>query len=242
MPQNVYDNDEFFQEYAKLRRSQEGLAGAQEWPAMRALLPELKGKRVLDLGCGYGWFSRWAKENGAAEVMGVDVSEKMLAKARTMTADPAIDYVRSDIEMFELPTGSFDLVYSSLTLHYLEDFAPLVEAVHRWLAAGGRFVFSMEHPVFTAPVDARWSTNEAGEKAWPVDHYFDEGPRSTDWLANGVIKQHRTLTTTLNTLIRAGFTLTHVEEWAPTEEQIAVSPDQAENRIRPFFLLVAARR
>src|SRR5262245_12208355 len=116
MPQNIYDDQNFFSEYANLRRSREGLAGAQEWPSMRALLPDLKGKRVLDLGCGYGWFSRWAKEQGAAGVMGVDASEKMLAKARDMTADPSIDYVKADIEMFELPTGSFDLVYSSLTL------------------------------------------------------------------------------------------------------------------------------
>ena len=94
----------------------------------------------------------------------------------------------------------------------------------------------------TAPANARWSTNEAGEKTWPVDHYFDEGPRSTDWLAKGVIKQHRTLTTTLNALIRAGFTLTHVEEWAPTDEQVAAWPDLEENRMRPSFLLVAATR
>jgi ubiquinone/menaquinone biosynthesis C-methylase UbiE len=242
MPQNIYDDDAFFAEYGKLRRSLEGLEGAQEWPAMRALLPDLTGKRVLDLGCGYGWFCRFARENGAAQVMGVDVSEKMLARARETTADPAIEYVRSDIEMLELPTGSFDLVYSSLALHYVEDFSALVEVVYRWVATGGNFVFSVEHPVFTASGNARWSVDEAGEKSWLVARYFDEGPRATDWLAKGVIKQHRTLTTTLNALIRAGFTLTHVEEWAPSDEQISSWPDLAENRIRPSFLLVAAQR
>src|SRR4051812_38368634 len=179
MPQNIYDNDAFFAEYAKLRRSREGLDGAPEWPALRSMLPDLKGKRVLDLGCGYGWFCRFAREAGAAEVMGVDVSERMLAKAREMTADPAIDYVKSGIEMFELPTGSFDLVYSSLALHYVEDFAGVAEAVHRWLAPGGRFVFSVEHPILTASSAANWSSNAAGDRAWPVDHYFEEGPRTT---------------------------------------------------------------
>ena len=82
MPQNIYDNDAFFAGYATLRRSREGLNGAPEWPALRAMLPDVKGKRVLDLGCGYGWFCRFAQEQGAAEVMGVDVSEKMLARAR----------------------------------------------------------------------------------------------------------------------------------------------------------------
>lgn len=242
MTQNVYDDEKFFENYGQLRRSVEGLEGAQEWASMRALLPDLRGKRVLDLGCGYGWFCRWARENGAANVLGVDVSEKMLARARETTNDTAIEYVRGDIEMFELPIGSFDLVYSSLAFHYVEDFDTLVEAVHRWLAAGGSFVFSVEHPIMTAPSDAKWLSNAAGEKSWPVDHYFDEGFRSTDWLAKGVVKQHRTVATYLNTLLRCGFALAQVEEWRPSEEQVASWPSLADDRQRPSFLLVAARR
>ncbi len=85
MAQNIYDNDEFFAGYARLPRSVAGLDGAPEWPALRALLPDLRGCRVLDLGCGYGWFCRWAREAGAAAVLGIDVSEKMLARARADT-------------------------------------------------------------------------------------------------------------------------------------------------------------
>ncbi len=242
MPQIIYDDEAFFAEYAKLRRSREGLDGAPEWPALRAMLPELAGKRVLDLGCGNGWFCRYAREAGAAEVMGVDVSEKMLEKAREMTADAAIDYVRSDMEMFELPTASLDLVYSSLAFHYIEDFGGLAEAVHRWLAPGGSLVFSVEHPIMTASPETRWMADEAGGKAWPLRGYSEEGPRSTNWLAEGVIKQHRTLATTLNTLIGAGFALTHLEEWTPTAAKVAASPVLAEERERPAFLLVAAGR
>src|SRR5215510_10880090 len=55
MTQNIYDNPEFFEGYGKLPRSIEGLAGAAEWPALRALLPVPGGLRILDLGCGYGW-------------------------------------------------------------------------------------------------------------------------------------------------------------------------------------------
>jgi SAM-dependent methyltransferase len=62
-----------------------GLAGAAEWPALRAILPDVNGLRVIDLGCRYGWFCRWARQNGAATVLGLDVSERMLAQARTMT-------------------------------------------------------------------------------------------------------------------------------------------------------------
>src|ERR1044072_3061458 len=78
MTENIYDNDEFFAGYLRLPRSVAGLDGAPEWPALRAMLPDLHGGNVLDLGCGFGWFCRWAREQGAAYVVGIDVSEKML--------------------------------------------------------------------------------------------------------------------------------------------------------------------
>jgi 2-polyprenyl-3-methyl-5-hydroxy-6-metoxy-1,4-benzoquinol methylase len=81
MAQNIYDNDEFFAGYSRLARSIEGLDGAPEWPALRAMLPDLRRLRVLDLGCGFGWFCRWARQNGAANVVGIDLSEKMLERA-----------------------------------------------------------------------------------------------------------------------------------------------------------------
>jgi ubiquinone/menaquinone biosynthesis C-methylase UbiE len=242
MTQNIYDDDAFFEGYSRLPRSVEGLDGAPEWPALRAMLPDLHGRKVLDLGCGFGWFCRWARGQGAAQILGIDVSEKMLARARTATQDSAITYARADMEQLELTPGSFDLVYSSLALHYVEHLDRLMAEVHRSLAPGGSLVISVEHPIFTAPVEPGWSTDPAGHRRWPVDSYLSEGPRSTDWLAKGVIKQHRTLASYLNMLLRRGFTLCHVEEWGPTEEQIAVHPEWADERQRPPFVLIGARR
>src|SRR4051794_31999004 len=109
MAQNIYDDPEFFEGYSRLRRSVEGLDGAPEWPALRALLPEMRGLAVVDLGCGFGWFCRWAREAGAARVAGIDVSERMLARARAGTQAPAISYVRADMEHLELSPESFDV-------------------------------------------------------------------------------------------------------------------------------------
>ena len=242
MTQNIYDNEEFFAGYSRLRRSVEGLDGMPEWPALRALLPDLRRRKVLDLGCGFGWFCRWAREQGASNVVGVDVSEKMLARAGAASADPAITYTRADMEQLELPPKTFDVVYSALALHYVENLSALLSQSYRSLAPGGILVFSVEHPIFTAPSQPRWSLDAAGRKTWPVDRYLDEGPRSTDWLAKGVIKQHRTLGTYINMLIGIGFAISHVEEWGPTEEQIAAEPNWADERQRPPFLLVAATR
>ena len=242
MTQNIYDNEEFFAGYSRLRRSIEGLDGAPEWPALRALLPNLSGLKVLDPGCGFGWFCRWARQQGAARVLGIDVSEKMLERARATTVDVAITYTMADMEHLELQPNSFDVVYSSLALHYVENLSGLMSQIYCSLVPGGALVFSVEHPIFTAPSRPNWSLNAVGGKIWPVDSYLDEGPRSTDWLAKGVIKQHRTLATYINLLIQIGFVIGHVEEWGPTEEQIAAQPNWADERHRPPFLLMAATR
>jgi SAM-dependent methyltransferase len=242
MAQNIYDDLEFFEGYSRLGRSVEGLAGAAEWPALRALLPDLRGLGVVDLGCGFGWFCRWAREQGAAQVLGLDVSERMLARARAMTSDPMIAYVRADLERLDLREASFDIAYSSLALHYIEDLAGLLAKVHRALVPGAHLIFSVEHPIYTSPTSPGWSTDADGRKTWPVDGYQVEGPRKTDWLAKGVVKQHRTIGTYLNLLIRHGFEISHVEEWSPTDDQIAARPELAEERQRPMILLVATHR
>ena len=242
LPQNIYDNPEFFEGYSRLARSVEGLEGASEWPVLRSLLPDMHGSRVLDLGCGYGWFCRWARQQGAATVLGIDVSEKMLQRARETTADPAISYQRADAEQLDLQAASFDLVYSSLALHYIEDLAALMGKFHAALVPGGDLVFSVEHPIFMAPSQQVFSNAPDGHRIWPLDNYLIEGPRTRDWLAKGVTKQHRTVATYLTLLLRAGFTLTNIVEWGPTEEQITARPDWADERHRPYFMLVAARR
>ena len=242
MTQNIYDDETFFAGYSQLPRSLTGLDGAPEWPALRALLPDMGGLNVLDIGCGFGWFCRWARQHGAARVLGVDLSEKMLARATAAGGDPAITYARADLEHLDLPAAAFDLAYSSLALHYIENLSRLMAQVHASLLPGGRLVFSVEHPLLTAPAHPDWLVDAAGRKTWPIDSYLDEGPRSTDWLAKGVIKQHRTLATYLNLLLGLGFTLAHIEEWGPTREQIAAQPKLCDERRRPPFLLVAARR
>lgn len=245
MAQNIYDDPEFFQAYCGLPRSARGLDAAPEWPALRALVGEaagVAGRRVVDLGCGFGWFCRWATGAGAAEVLGVDLSQRMLAAAEAATTDPTVRYERQDLDALRLPLGAFDLAYSSLTLHYLTDLDHLVRTVHDALVPGGAFVCSVEHPIYTAPSSPGFVAGAGGHATWPLDRYLDEGPRVTDWLAPGVVKQHRTITTYVRALRRAGFELSDLDEWGPTVEQIAATPEWTVERDRPPFLLIAARR
>ncbi|KVE81771.1 SAM-dependent methyltransferase [Burkholderia cepacia] len=242
MTQNIYDDPAFFEGYSRLNRSIHGLDGAPEWPALRALLPDLHGRRVLDLGCGYGWFSRWAAGQGAASVLGIDVSKRMLERAASSASHPAITYRRADLETLALPDAAFDLAYSSLAFHYIADLDTLFRTLHRALVPGARLVFSIEHPVYTAPRRPGFVVDAQGNRSWPLDGYQREGERVTDWLAPGVVKQHRTLGTLVNLLIGSGFTLTHLDEWGPTQEQVDALPALDEERDRPMMALVAAQR
>ncbi|AKP92650.1 class I SAM-dependent methyltransferase [Achromobacter ruhlandii] len=242
MTQNIYDTPEFFEGYSRLARSVHGLDGAPEWPALRALVADVRGRDVVDLGCGFGWFCRWADEQGAASILGLDVSANMLARARATTISATIRYEHSDLERLQLPAQSVDLAYSSLTLHYLERLPALVATVHRALRPGGRFVFSCEHPIYTAPARPGFIEDSEGQRIWPLNQYALRGERRTDWLAEGVIKQHRTVADYVNLLIGAGFTLTHLDEWAPDAAQLAAQPALAQERDRPMMLLVAANR
>ena len=94
---------------------------------MRKLLPDFKDKRVLDLGCGYGWHCIYAMEHGASSVVGVDISHKMLEVAKEKTHFPQVEYKCCAIEDVEFPEESFDVILSSLAFHYVADYEILVK-------------------------------------------------------------------------------------------------------------------
>ena len=242
MAQNIYDDEAFFAGYSMLPRSVFGHDGAPEWTTLRDMLPDLRGRRVLDLGCGFGWFSRWAADHGAVEVLGIDLSARMLARARADTPDLTVTYQQHDLDQVVLEPQGFDLVYSSLTLHYLEDLSAFLRKVHTTLHTGGVLVFSVEHPMFTAPADPGFVASSDGALSWPVDHYLIEGPRVTNWVVPGVVKQHRTVGTYVNLLVANGFQIDSLVEWGPTEEQIEAVPAWAGEIHRLAFLLMRSHR
>ncbi|MCM5553959.1 bifunctional 2-polyprenyl-6-hydroxyphenol methylase/3-demethylubiquinol 3-O-methyltransferase UbiG [Pleomorphomonas sp. NRK KF1] len=243
MAQNIYDDPAFFSGYTQYPRQVIGLDGATEWPTVRAMLPPIEGKRVADLGCGFGWAARWMRAQGVASVHGFDLSERMIARARQDTDDPAIAYRIADLETLELPEAAFDLVYSSLAFHYVRDFRRLVRTIAAALTVGGDLVFSIEHPIHMAPAHPRWMTDEDGRPTWPVNGYSAEGERRVEWFVKDVLKHHRTMATTLNTLIEEGFALRRIEEFAPTADEVRAAPDLTEADMeKPLMLLIAAHR
>lgn len=235
-----YDQEHFFHQYAQMARSREGLEAAGEWRQFRAMFPPLTGKRVLDLGCGYGWHCRYALEQGAAEVLGIDVSERMIAHAGRWGSDPRLTYAVCAIQDYAFPEAAWDCVISNLALHYLADLEMAFRQIHRTLTPGGVFLMNIEHPVFTAGVGQDWVYGEDGKPLyWPVDRYFSPGERVTNFLGCRVVKQHHTLTQILMGLLRNGFALEAVEEAQPPAEMMD-QPGMADELRRPMMLLVRA--
>lgn len=243
MKENKYDDTVFFEKYSRMDRSVKGLAGAGEWPTLERMLPDFLGKRVLDLGCGFGWHCQYALEHGAVKTVGVDLSQNMLKEARKKVPSSQAEFIRMPFEEIDFPENSFDVALSSLALHYTPSFADICGRVYSCLVPGGDFVFSVEHPVFTAYGTQDWFYDTDGNILhWPVDRYFMEGERKAVFLGEEMTKYHKTLTTYLNILLKAGFVLTGIEEPQPAEHLLHTVPGMEDELRRPMMLIVAAKK
>lgn len=241
MKQNKYDDELFFEKYSQMDRSKKGLDAAGEWSTLKELLPDFNGKSVLDLGCGYGWHCIYAMEQGASSVVGVDISEKMLHVAREKTQFSCVTYLQMPVEDINFKEQSFDIVMSSLTFHYIESFDNIANKVHRCLKTGGAFVFSVEHPIFTAYGIQDWYYDEKGNILhFPVDNYFCEGSRNACFLGTDIIKYHKTLTTYINGLLKNGFEIIELVEPQPSEQLINTVEGMKNELRRPMMLIISA--
>ena len=232
---NQYDNKVFFDAYAQMDRSRYGLQAAGEWARLEPLFPALEGKTVLDLGCGYGWHCQYAADHGAAAVLGIDQSSRMIDEALRRHSADCIAYRVCGLEAYDYPEERYDLVISNLVLHYVADLDEVYCKVHRTLKEDGVFLFNIEHPVFTAGVNQQFSQ----DGYWPVNDYYYPGTRQTDFLGHTVSKEHHTMTQILMGLINNGFNIEVVEEVMPPEAWRAQMPDEMR---RPMMLLVRAKK
>lgn len=239
---SVYDNAGFFNKYSKMHRSQKGLEGAGEWHQLQPLFPNLAGKKVLDLGCGYGWHCKYAVECGAYSVLGIDLSEKMIKAAKEKNSDKKIEYQVCGLDEYAYPENTYDCVISNLVLHYIDDLDSIYKRIYKTLKENGVFLFNIEHPVFTGSVGQDWIYDNTGKPLyWPVDNYFHSGIRQTNFLGQNVTKQHHTLTQILNGLLKVKFSIEAIEEAMPPQNMMDI-PGMEDEMRRPMMLLIKAKK
>ena len=242
--QNIFNNAIFFEGYKKIRENKINANNLFEIPALFSLMPDLKGKRVLDLGCGFGEHCKMFVDNGAEKVVGIDISSKMLEVAKQENSDPKIVYLNMPIENIFQFNESFDVVVSSLALHYVEDFVGVVQSIYTLLNTDGVFVFSQEHPLVTCHSGGnRWTRDENGEKKYVnLANYGIEGERKARWFVDNVKVYHRTFSSIINTLVEAGFSVEKMIEPLPTNDLLENYPDYKDLLHKPDFLLLKVKK
>ncbi len=210
---------------------------------------DVAGKRVIDLGCGQGYFSRQLAEAGA-KVTGVDISAKQIAKAEAHERDRPLGVVYQLRDAAALADAwnahTFDLATACMALHDMPDAAAVLAAVRNALVPDGRFVFSVPHPM-TDTLVREWDRAPDGTKrALKIDRYFESGPGQTGWTMNRLTYHwstphwRRTLEEWWDLVTNAGFLIRTLREPRPTADDVAAQPALDDSFRLPYFLIIVA--
>lgn len=228
--QNVYEDPVFFAKYRRYRQQTNSYNTTVDQPAVRRAFPPLKGRTFLDIGSGFGDLCLYAAKEGATRVAGVEPSKLMLGEASKVSRDAGIQYVHSTIQAYSATDQSFDVVASTLVFHYIDSLLPIWKKVYRLLDRQGRFVFSVNHPIYTYRLGDEDSA------------YWDEGPRPHHWLVDNVIKYHRTLETYVGELQDVGFIIDSLREPQAERATRAEGAQEPLLRFTPISVVIACRK
>ncbi|MFJ8513453.1 class I SAM-dependent methyltransferase [Lysinibacillus xylanilyticus] len=226
MKQNIYDNNTFLRNTKKYEHENIIITIYLKLTNLFTLIPPLKNKVVLDIGCGMGDFATYCISQGAKHVTGIDISSNMVANAKKRYIHVCLTFEQATFEDMTVQNGTIDFVSSSLAFHYTADFQLLNKKISKALCERGILLFSLEHPIVTANKGKEnWITNHEGNLLhFAVDNYQDEGLRSQNWLVDDVVTYHHTMYTILNTLIESGLHIERIIEPIPTKEAVCNLP------------------
>ena len=208
-----------------------------ERPAMLALLPQLEGLRILDAGCGSGWYAERLIERGAildaidASAAMVDYARERLEKSGLASRSNATFKVQDLADPLPFEHDVFDGIVSPLVLHYMRDWRPALKEMRRVLKPGGWLQLSTHHPAADAE---RFQTRDYFATEHIVDHW--------EWVGK-VEFFRRSLTEIVASIVESGFVIDRIVEPVPTKELKAEKPDSWERLMnQPEFLIVVAHK
>ena len=243
--QNVYDNQDFFKEYKSMRDGKINANELIEIPIIKSMLPELMDKDILDLGCGEGEMACYFAEKGARSVLGLDISENMLKEAEKKNNLKNVSFRKMPMEEIAQIDGKFDIIFSSLAFHYIENFDKLMCDISRLLKENGVLVFSQEHPLVLAsilPEGLPKYITKDDKRVFNLCDYNLNGERKFNWNIDGVVKYHRNFSTIINSILNAGLSIVEVQESYASDEAIRLVPKYKFQKDRPYFLFIKAKK
>ena len=215
-----------------------------EIPVMKSMLDSLSDKTIIDLGCGNGSMSRYFIEKGAKKVLGLDISNNMLKEASMMNNLDEITYQNLPLENLDTIKEKFDMAYSSLAFHYIEDYEKLIKDIYNLLNDNGLLLFSQEHPLVTAPilngVNKYLEVND--KRYYLISDYNNNSKREKLWYNDVIVKYHRNFPVIINTLIEQGFEILEIRESQADKKIIEIVDKYKYQSDRPYFLFIKARK
>lgn len=235
---NIYDNNEFFNKYEQMRDSSNNANDLLETPTILSMMPKVKNKKILDLGCGDGRIDEVLVKSGAKQIYGIDISNNMIKLAR----DRNLENCKFDLlpmEDISKINEKFDIVYSSLAFHYVEDFDKLLKDINELLNKDGILLFSMESPLNTATIiedkDVDNKVVVKNKSYYLLSDYCNEGERKVYWQDIYLTKYHRTYATIINLLIKNNFELLEVRDSVVSKQTIKLNPKFKNQLDKPYF-------
>ena len=216
-------------------------------PYTLAKLGDVEGKKILDLGCGEGGYSRELAKR-KAEMVSIDCFEQAIQYASEQAIKsglPIEHYIRNSNNLFDISDNTFDIVLCSMMLMDCEDFEGTIREVARVLKPGGKLIASVLHPCFDGNHEKGIGRQGKGiERQVVVMNYFEP----TEWestLYKGtipVIWRHRTIQDYVKTFIRNGLTIVDIDEPKATDEQAKISTSMAWLQKIPLYLFWELRK
>lgn len=218
---------EFAQQWAQKVRTGENITHTYlEKPAMYRALPDLVGKAVLCVGCGTGEECQEIQSRGASRIVGIDNAEGLIEIATQ--SYPDIEFQVMDMEALDFPEASFDIIYASLALHYVDSWLPMLQKMHSLMKPGGEILFSIHHPLRSAMEQKKEGdtfsytlgfSRTGNDKGEAIGDYLSKR-EIEDTLFNQlkVIYYHKPLSVILKNITEAGLVLQECIEPKPLEE------------------------
>jgi ubiquinone/menaquinone biosynthesis C-methylase UbiE len=221
-------------------------------PCVEKLMGNVQGRRILDAGCGEGYLARFYAQKGA-KVVGVDFSQTLIDRSKTLSTELPISYVLADLcHLRDFESEEFDIILCNLVLLNLECLDKSLSEFHRVLRPNGFLVFSVVHPAFNMYGPGYWKLGEKNVETgrregefFITEDYFHEKEYQARWktrtgeeFPEAFSFFHRTIGSYLDTLLRIGFHITAFEEPRPVSDDSFFA---REHRI-PFFLVVRAHK
>lgn len=220
-----------------------------EKPAMYSLLPDLTNKKVLSLGCGSGEDSHHLKTKGAKESVGIDISRELIKSASQTYRD--CEFHEMDMEKLDFPDEEFDFAYSSLAIHYIENWTIALKEVYRVIKPDSYFLFSCEHPIDSAMTRIETESEKQNVLMVKRDKATNKETIIGDYLTHGIIgdknwdvtRWHKSISEICQEISDSGFVITNIVEPIPLPEMEKVHPSNYLKLLKiPYFLIFKLKK